>query len=90
MATLRITNVQCINWSDVCNHLGLDSVEREEAEANLQVSYGDALFTLIGNNEALYALERGIRAMRDPGRNTDDLVQSARDIIGERYVNVEA
>ena len=93
----KTTTVTLVNISDVYDHLGLtnDEVDFIADNAWTGVSYGDAMFTLVGN---VYALDRMVEAYEDyhltvivnKSMTRDDFANKFWEIVGEAdYINLE-
>jgi hypothetical protein len=91
------TTVTFVDISDIYDHLQLTDEEVEWIADNAWtgVSYGDAMFTLIGNN---YALQCMVDAYEDYHLNVivnksmtrDDFANKFWEIVGENdYINME-
>ena len=89
--------VSLVNISDVYDHLGLTDYEVEHIAdvAWSNVSYGDAMFTLVGN---VFALDQMLEAYEHYHKNVianksmtrDDFANKFWEIVGEAdYINLE-
>jgi hypothetical protein len=91
------TTVTCVDISDIYDHLELTNGEVEwiADKAWSNVSYGDATFTLIGNNFALECLLEGYEdyhscVIANKSMTRDDFIRKFWEIVDEAdYINLE-
>ena len=81
-----------VNISDVLEHLGYSEDEQEEildAGFSNGVTWGDATYTLIGNNIALHLLHEG-NAYLDTPLAEDAVTMRYWEVVGQDdYINME-
>jgi hypothetical protein len=83
--------VQFVNISDVLEHMGYSEDEQEEIlDAGFSnVSWGDATYTLIGNNYALHCIHAGNMYLDTP-LNVDAVDMRYWEVVRQDdYINME-
>lgn len=89
--------VSFVNIADVMDHLGFEHYEIDHIYETAfdHVSYGDALYTLIGNQEALSCILNGyhdyhIKHIANKAFTSSEVIQKFWQIVGEQdYINME-
>lgn len=95
---MRKTTVSFVNISDIYDHLAVTVSEFEwiADRAWSNVSYGDAWYTLIGNNFALDALLEAYESyhrhtIANKSMTAEDFTRKFWEIVGtDDYVNLES
>ena len=90
MSTVPRTTIGFVSLWDILDHIGFSDQEVEAiSDYGLSgVSFGDAAYTLIGNNYALHLIQESIATYYDE-LNSGDLYEPSRNILPHLYTPEE-